>query len=130
MSAKSKNSKALNRPFAPDIQAAARRIAKGYRIVLEQADGEYFGHALELPGARDDGRTPDECVEKTRRAAEAIVACLLEEGQVPPTPSRPARRTEQVNVRLSVEEKLAIEAAARQKGFKGLGDYLRAAAMA
>ena len=129
MSAKSKNSKNLDRPFAPQILARATRLAQQYKIVIEQEDCEYYGHALEVPGARDDGANPNECVAKTRQAVVGLVAYMIEQGEVPPVPAAEGQRTEQVNVRLSVEEKLAIEATARRKGFKGLSDYMRAAAL-
>jgi predicted RNase H-like HicB family nuclease len=128
-SAKSKNSKAIDRPFAPEVLSRARKLAERYKIVIEQEDGEYYGHALEVPGARDDGATPNECVARTRQAVITMVAYMIEQGEVPPVPASEGQRTEQVNVRLSVEEKMAIEAAARRKGFKGMSDYMRAAAL-
>ena len=131
MSAKSKNSpRDIRRPVAPAILERARRIAADYRIALEFADGEYYGHSMELPGAMGDGKTPDECVTSTREAAAALVAYLLEKGQTPPLPAREGARTEQVNIRLSAEEKAAIEAIATRFGFRGISDYVRTAAIA
>jgi predicted RNase H-like HicB family nuclease len=84
---------------------------------------------LELPHVFADGDTADACVTATREAMAAAVAYLLEQGQSPPPAARSARRTQQVNVRLTAEEKSMIEATARNKGFSGLSDYLRAAAL-
>jgi uncharacterized protein (DUF1778 family) len=53
----------------------------------------------------------------------------LENGQRPSTPAREGARTAQVNVRLTSEEKTLFEAAAKRKGFSGLSDFVRAAAM-
>jgi len=55
---------------------------------------------------------------------------MIERGEVPPVPAAEGQQTEQVNVRLSVEEKMAIEAAVRRKGFKGPSDDMRVAALA
>jgi predicted RNase H-like HicB family nuclease len=38
------------------------------------------------------------------------------------------RRTEQLNIRVTPQERTALEAAARKHGFRGLADYVRAAA--
>ncbi|MGA2496198.1 MAG: type II toxin-antitoxin system HicB family antitoxin [Tepidisphaeraceae bacterium] len=131
MSAKSKSSrKNIRRPFDPAILERARKIADTYRIAIEFEDGEYYGYALELTGAMGDGKTPDECIKATREAATVVVAYMIEEGQSPPLPAREGVRTEQVNVRLSIDEKVAIESAAKQMGFRGISDYIRSAAIA
>jgi predicted RNase H-like HicB family nuclease len=39
------------------------------------------------------------------------------------------RRTHQINIRVTSQEKNELSRAARKKGFNGLGDYLRAAAL-
>ena len=51
-------------------------------------------------------------------------------GEAPPAPARQGVRTEQVNVRLTQEEKALLETSAKQKGFRGLSDFVRAGAMA
>ena len=134
MSAKRKNvqgkGKAIDRPFDPTVSKRAREIADRYQVVVRYEDGEYYGRGLELPGAMDDGKTPDECVTNTREAMVAVVAYMLEEGQTPPLPASEGARTEQVNVRLTSEEKLAMEQAAQRQGYRGLSDYVRAAALA
>jgi len=132
MSAKSRKSskpKAIDRPFDPKIMRRAKEIAAGYQIILHYEDGAYYGRGLELPGAMDDGRTPDECVTNTRSALEALVAYMLEEGEVPPSPASEHKRTEQINIRVSPEEKLLLEEAARSKGFRGVSDYVRNAGL-
>ena len=66
----------------------------------------------------------------TREALAVAVATLLEAGDVPPPPASEGKRTEQVNVRLTPEEKLLLEEAARSRGFRGLGDFVRSSALA
>src|SRR5438067_2384936 len=132
MSGKLKNSRKRrpDRPFDPALLDKARRIAARYQIILKEEDGEYYGRALELPNAMEDGATPDECVRKTREILTTAVAVMLEDGESPPPPAADGIRTEQVNVRLTAEEKLRLEESARQAGFRGVSDYVRAVALA
>ncbi len=127
--AKSSRSGLSSAPFAPAIAKKAMDVAASYQLIVEETDGHWYGRGLELPHVFADGSTPDSCVRATRQALAAAVAYLLESGQSPPAAARAARRTQQVNVRLTAEEKAAIEASARSKGFSGLSDYLRAAAL-
>lgn len=92
-------------------------------------DGAYYGRSLEMPGAMDDGKTPDECVRKAREAMTVAVAVMLESGQTPPLPALEGRRTQQVNIRLSPEERVLIEESARARGFRGISDYMRSLAL-
>jgi predicted RNase H-like HicB family nuclease len=107
----------------------ARRIAEQYRIIIRHEDGEYFGQALELPGAMNDGKTPAECLENTVEIVTTTIAAMLELGEIPPLPASDERRDEQVNVRLTKLEKLTFEEAARSRGFRGLSEFMRAATL-
>ncbi len=130
MSAKSKKSvKAIDRPFDSRIAAEALKVAQQYQFILSFEDGHWYGRGLELPNIHGDGKTVSQCVENTREAFCGWVAYLLEEGQRPPTPAREGTRTAQVNVRLTSEEKVLLEATAKRKGFSGLSDFVRAAAI-
>jgi len=117
-------------PFDPAVLALAERTAAEYDIVLRREDDEWYGHALEYPEAMGDGRTPAGCVRATRRALVAALATMIEAGEAPPPPARQAVRCEQVNVRLTQEEKALLETSARRKGFRGVSDFIRAAALA
>jgi predicted RNase H-like HicB family nuclease len=119
----------LDRPFAPEVLASARRAADGYQVVLWSEDGEWYGRGLELPGVMAGGPTPDRCVANVREALAAAVAHLIETGQ-PLPPAAGERRTEQVNVRLTPAEKLDLETAAQREGYQGVSDYVRARALA
>ena len=130
MSAKSKKSaKAIDRPFDAHTMAKAAKVAGQYQVILAFEDGHWYGRGLELPNIHGDGKTVSQCVENTREAFAGWVAYLLEDGQRPPTPAREGIRTAQVNVRLTSEEKVLLEATAKRKGFSGLSDFVRAAAM-
>jgi predicted RNase H-like HicB family nuclease len=131
MSAKSKkSSKVIDRPFDRDILRRAAEIARSYQIIIHYEDGEYYGRGLELPYVMNDGKTPDACVRATREALVTAVAYLLEKGEVPPAPATENKRSEQINVRLTPEEKLLLEEAARRKGFRGISDFVRSASLA
>jgi predicted RNase H-like HicB family nuclease len=126
MSAKSnKSRKAIDRPFDPAILKRAASIAAGYQIIIQFEDGGYYGRGLEMPMVMNDGPTPDACVEATRQSLTTAVATLLERGERPPSPASDARRSEQVNVRLTAEEKVLLDETARSRGFKGIGDFVR-----
>jgi predicted RNase H-like HicB family nuclease len=111
------------------IAREAAALAAQYQVILETEDGHWYGRGLEMPHVFGDGATPDKCVAATREALAAAVAYLLEQEQPPPAPARTGRRTQQVNVRLTAEEKAVIESTARRKGYSGLSDYLRATAL-
>lgn len=119
----------MDSPFARDVLAKAREAAAKFQIVLQLEDGEWYGRGLEMPHVFGDGPTPEACVENTREALTAAVALLIERGQRVPAPATTGRRSEQVNVRLTAEEKLLLEASAKRKGFSGLSDFIRAAAV-
>jgi predicted RNase H-like HicB family nuclease len=121
--------KALARPFDARILARAKKIAQQYQIVVSFEDGEYYGRGVELPGTGDDGKTPAECLTKTRRALVATVAYLLESGQTPPAPAHEGTRDQQLNIRLSSQEKLLLETRARQSGATGISEYVRSVAL-
>ena len=130
MSAKSKKSaRAIDRPIDADVMAKAQTIAQAYQIILACEDGHWYGRGLEMPRVFGDGKTANLCIENTREALTAADAYLLEEGQRPPQPASEGTRTMQVNVRLTAEEKALLEVTAKRKGFTGLSDYVRAAAM-
>ena len=83
-----KKSKAIDRPFDPEVLKEAKGIAADYQIVIWFEDGEFYGRGLELPLVMSDGKTADDCVRNTREALEVAVAYLLEEGNDPWQPPR------------------------------------------
>ncbi|MBN2211087.1 MAG: hypothetical protein JW709_06790 [Sedimentisphaerales bacterium] len=126
----SSKSKKLDKPFDAKILAKARKIAAQYEVIMSFEDGHWYGKGVELPTVFGDGETPNECIDSTREALAAAVAYLLESQRPSPLPAGKGNRTEQVNVRLTAEEKVILTALAKSKGYRGLGDYIRASALA
>jgi predicted RNase H-like HicB family nuclease len=102
---------------------------RDYQIILTNEEGQWYGRGLEMPHVFGDGVTPAKCIESTWEALTAAVGYMLEKGQTPPSPAKQGKRTTQVNVRLTVEEKAILEGTARRKGFQGLADFIRASAL-
>lgn len=119
----------MDSPQRRELLTQAEALAAEYQIVLQSEAGEWYGRGLELPHVFGEGATPEACIADTRKAMTAAVLYLLEQGERAPAPATTGRRTEQVNVRLSAEEKLLLESAAKRKGFSGLSDFIRAAAV-
>lgn len=116
------------RPFTASILRRAGEIADKYRVILEPNDElGFIGSAIEMPTVFADGATPDRCVKATRQALTIAVATMLEAGKRPPVAK--GRRAFQINVRLTAEEKLALEEAAANLGFRGISEFVRAAAL-
>jgi len=130
-SVKAKGSKkAVDRPFDAAVLKRARALAEQYRLVIERNDdGGFVGHALEFPTAMGDGANLAECGKSVVESLTAAVATMLEAGERPPMPSSAGRRQRQLNIRLTEEENLRLEEAARQQGFRGVSDYVRFAAL-
>jgi len=113
-------------PFGPSVLEEAREIARGYKLTIEKSERlGYLGSSIEMPTVFADGATPEQCYKATHEALSVAVAAMLEAGQTPPHPVAFMKRTTQVNVRLTQEEKSMIASAATRAGFKGLADFIR-----
>lgn len=120
----------LSRPIAPAIQKRAAELAKAYHLVLtEEPEVGYLGRTVEMPLVMADGESIEACARATLEATTAAIATLLEQGQRPPAPARQGKRDQQVNIRLTGEERMRLEEAARRDGFRSLSDYLRASGL-
>jgi predicted RNase H-like HicB family nuclease len=124
MSNKSKNSRSIK----PRFIAEARPLAERYQLVIWFEDGEYFGRGVELPYAFGDGKTIEQCAANTREAFVTAIAGYLQDGHTPPAPAQEGKRDQQINIRLSSQERLLLETKARQSG-TGVSEYIRAMAL-
>lgn len=124
--AKGKATLSLDRPFAPAVWAKAEARAAEYGFLIQpHPDVGYLARGLELPTVFADGPTPEACVKSIREALAVAVGTMLEMGETPPAPASDRTRREQVNIRVSSEEKLRMEEAARSRGFRGVSDFVR-----
>jgi len=130
-SSKSKTKpKGLNRPFKESVLRKAKKIVADYRITLERNDRlGFIGSSVELPTVFADAKTPDKCYKATQEALMVAVATMIESDQRPPQPSSAKKRTVQVNIRLTSEEKLLLANTAMNLGFKGISDFIRNSAL-
>lgn len=138
MSAKSKNSSARTRKaadlpagIAPSAEAVrqAEQLVGGYAILIERhEDGLFYGRGIEYPYLLGHGKSPASAHKMASDGLVAAVAADIALGNAPPLPFSD-KRTQQINVRVSPMEKLRIEEVARRKGFRGIGDFLRSAAL-
>ena len=121
--------KAINRPFSARIIKDARKIAAEYQVVVLLEEGKWYGRGLELPHVIANGKTAERCIADTRQAMCAAVALILEQGLRPPAPGRQGMRSEPIEVRLTAMEKAVLEAAAKSRGYRDVGDFVREAAL-
>ncbi|MDP2910176.1 MAG: hypothetical protein Q8N58_00070, partial [bacterium] len=63
--------------------------------------------------------------EVIKRTLITEVAIMIKSGKKPPEPSSTRKRTKQVNIRLTLYEKILLTEAASDKGFDGLSDFVR-----
>ncbi|PKL46725.1 MAG: hypothetical protein CVV39_06840 [Planctomycetes bacterium HGW-Planctomycetes-1] len=116
----------IDKPFNVSTLHKAEKITSQYRIILEKNEKlGFIGSSVELPGVFADAKTPEKCFKATEQALTIAVATMLENGQIPPLPASDEKRTVQVNVRLTAEEKMLISNAANNSGFKGVSDFIR-----
>lgn len=127
---KKRSSIAAGKSFDAKLLKRANQIAARYKVVIEpDPHVGFIGWSIEMPGVLADGKTPAKCIEAVYDALETAVATLIEAGQRPPIPSAKSRRKAQVNIRVTPEEKLVLQEGAAQRGFQGISDFVRAAAL-
>lgn len=127
---KTKHKESLDKPFKESVLSKAKKLVSDYKIILEKNDRlGFIGSSVELPTVFVDARTPEKCYESVQDALMVAVATMIECGQRPPQPASANKRTEQVNVRLTTEEKMIFTNEAMNLGFKGLSDFLRNTAL-
>lgn len=117
-------------PFAPEIWRRALEIAQTYTIlIVQEPEVGYLGRTVEMPFAMSDGRSYEACAANTLEATASGIAVMLEAGQTPPTSLRERKRDQQLNIRITAEERLRLEALAANDGFRSVSDYVRSAAL-
>lgn len=128
-SAKSKRCARAGKAPSKDYVDRAAKAAQTYKFTVWLEDGEWWARCLELPHCMGDGATAEAAIASAREAVVAGLSADLAAGIPAPLPAREGIRSEQVNVRLSADERTLIEANAIRAGFKGMADYIRAVAI-
>jgi predicted RNase H-like HicB family nuclease len=106
---------------------AARKALGTYTLVIEpDAQLKYFGWAKEFPTVFADGPTPEACVAALRFALESMLASMVDDGLELPRRVAEAKRTQQVNIRLTPYEKQLLTRESAKRGFRGISDLIRA----
>ena len=123
----------LERPFDRECWSKAQLIADAYRfeVVHDPEEPWFYAFGVEAKGAMGGGETLEACYLDIRLSMREWVASMLEEGKSVPQPIQQAdeKRSSQVNVRLTADEKFRIEEAAKRAGFRGVSDFVRFAAL-
>ena len=120
----------LKKTLKASVLRKAKKISDEYCITIEKNDRlGFIGSAVEFPTVFADAKTPEDCYKATEEALMVAVATMIEAGKRPPQPASAGHRTEQVNVRLTAEEKLLFSNAAMNLGFKGISDFIRNSAL-
>ena len=120
----------LKQSLKATVLRKAKKIAGQYRITIERNERlGFIGSSVELPTVFADAKTPEQCYKATQEALMVAVAAMMECGQRPPQPASAKKRYEQVNVRLTSEEKILLSNVASSLGFKGISDFIRNAAL-
>lgn len=120
----------IGKSFERSVLLQAKKIVADYCIILERNKKlGFIGSSVELPTVLADAKTPDKCYRTTQEALMVAVAAMIGCGQRPPQPASAKKRTEQVNVRLTSEEKMLLTNAASSLGFKGISDFIRNSAL-
>lgn len=98
-------------------------------MIEPDSDVGYFGRTVEMPTAMSDGKTIEECAANTLEATASGIAVMLEAGQTPPAPAREGKRDQQINIRLTADERLRLESLAAREGYRSVSDYVRSVAL-
>lgn len=107
----------------------ARKVADTYSLRFEPSGDGYIGTVVEMPGVLGVGNSIESSAKETVELLVSALATLIEMGEPIPSPASAAKRDRQVNIRLTADEKLRLEDAARAAGFRSVSDYLRTAGL-
>ena len=120
----------ISRAFDPAVLTKATKLVRQYRLTFERdAEVGFVGSSIEMPYVMADGATIEDCATSTAEALIGAIATLLEAGERPPSPASKGKRERQINVRLTAEEKVRLEEAARREGFRSISDFIRTTAL-
>lgn len=121
--------KPVEKPFDAKHLKAAKAAVEDYEIVLHHEEGEWVARGVELYTCIGSGATPDAAVKDCREVMVAHLAFMAEDGDPFPATMREVKRTEQVNLRMTMREKTILERMSVASGFRSMSDFIRSAAL-
>lgn len=129
-SAKKPSLKNVEKPFEQSLLQRAKKLADDYSLIVRKDDRlGFIGSSIELPNVFAEGTTISQCYNATREALAVAIATMIECGRKPPNFSSARKRTVQVNIRLTQEEKLLLSNTSTDLGFRGISDFIRKCAL-
>jgi predicted RNase H-like HicB family nuclease len=115
--------------FAADVWKRAGESANAYSIVVNKTDDGWMARCVEIPTVFVFAKTAESAMKKIHEPLTVLVATMIEAKRALPSPMSEGKREAQVNVKLTAEERLMVEGAAKSRGFKGISDFFRFAAL-
>ncbi len=116
--------------MATNVARQARRVADQYTTLFKSRRGlGIVGNCLEMPDVWVCADRADRCAELLREALASAVQRILEVKQQPPEPLTVSKRDCRVKVMVSAHEKLRLERLAHARGYRGVEDFVREAAL-
>ncbi|RMH28713.1 MAG: hypothetical protein D6693_03520 [Planctomycetota bacterium] len=107
------------------LRRAKRHAGRFGRLTLfDSISEEWVCRCVELPDAIGAGATAREAEKALTENLTVWFAYLEEQGEPWPEPAS-APRSEQVNVRLTAQERAEFEAAAKRMGLSSVADLIR-----
>ena len=120
----------LREAFPADLWEKAERLSRSYRVFIDpDPDGGFLGSSEDFQRVFAEGNTPQACFDATQTLIAVSIATMLANDQRIPEPIGNGKRDRQINFRVSGEEKARMEAARKRRGFEGMGDFVRTAAL-
>ena len=116
--------------FPSEVWEKAEHLSKRYRVSIDSdPDGGFLGSSQDFQRIFAEGKTPQACFSAAQTLIAVSIATMLANDQRIPEPIGSGKRDRQINFRVSGEEKARMEAARKRRGFEGMGDFVRTAAL-
>lgn len=110
---------------SPELVQRARDIVQNYSMFISPHSKKGFrGRSVEFPEILVHAPDRASCLKKLEQVLTQVVLTVLKDGGTVPRPSD-GRMTEQLNFKLTFDQKLLVENLASQRGFSGLSEFIR-----
>ncbi|MDX2148216.1 MAG: DUF1778 domain-containing protein [Planctomycetota bacterium] len=110
-----------------EMEARAKELVSQYNFEFKLRGDTFIGFTRELPGVTGLGKSFEQCRDATMEAQVATVAALLRKGLA--VPEAGENKSEQLNLRLTREDKDVLQLAAGKGGYRSVSEFVRKAAL-